>query len=83
MIYRHDLGLVIMYDTAEIAIVRLLRVAKRALKSTLYMWREPIGRNATHTGLGAFPTTLISHYIISYEISVSYLARLYRSRQVH
>jgi hypothetical protein len=30
-------------------------VAKRALKSTLYMRREPIGSNATY-GSGAFPT---------------------------
>jgi hypothetical protein len=35
----------------------LYRAAKRALKSTLYMWREPIVSNATHTRLYAFPTT--------------------------
>jgi hypothetical protein len=46
----------------------LLRVDKRALKSTLYMWPELIGSNATHR-LGVFPRTeskfqqYSSHYI--------------------
>jgi hypothetical protein len=43
----------------------LLRVAKllRVLKSRLYMSFEPIGGNATHTGLRGFPRGLSFHEV--------------------